>query len=510
MNSLRYRLVEPWIFFLITALHSVPVIIFHFFPTVDGPCHLYSANIIRHLLVGGSAFSKFFSLNPIPVPNWISHFILVVFGCFLPDWLAEKLLLLCFVFGFPYSFRYLIFSLNPTPYNGVIYAIFPLIYSFLFFMGFFNLIISFIFLALAVGYWERNRLQMRNENWFTVAALLIILYFSHIFSFCLSLVIIGLIELLSLLGPEIKNPAIFIKRWTRLFMVYLLPIFLAFIYFISIHIPSTAGSDLSNEIRFRMLFCYNGNWWYMTALSGALLITLLYNFYRNCIVNSGNNIATPIKMAKRHFWLLLIIPLLILFFCLPDYWNAGMMCHRLLLAGIILIVVWIAGMPLDWRWSMILTITFTTLSFLKISEFWHREEKLAADAAEIAGFASLIDAGKTVIAWNNSDDWQEGHLCDYLAADKAIILLDNYEAATGWFPVLWRKRKPDRIIIDDHQSNYPFYWEGDPEKPTRFADYVFLYSPRGNIISPQFTAQIGIHYRLLSTSNNCRLYKLCM
>ena len=93
---------ERWFFLAVTILNLFPIFISKFFPTLDGPSHLYNSNLIVNLLFNSEGLSSFFALNPELVPNWSGHFILAAFNSIMPAFVAEKILLLVY---FHYSAR---------------------------------------------------------------------------------------------------------------------------------------------------------------------------------------------------------------------------------------------------------------------------------------------------------------------------------------------------------------------------------------------------------------------
>jgi hypothetical protein len=75
------RVRENLFFVLLIFLHLIPIWAVHYFPSIDGPSHIYHASVLREYnLPERSAFREYYSLNINPVPNWFSHLVL---NCFL-------------------------------------------------------------------------------------------------------------------------------------------------------------------------------------------------------------------------------------------------------------------------------------------------------------------------------------------------------------------------------------------------------------------------------------------
>ena len=187
---------EKTIFYAVLAFSILLILMVKFYPSMDGPSHLYNSNLICHLLKGDSSvISNFFILNKTVIPNWTSYFILSLFNFFLPAWLAEKILLIIYLLGIAISFRLLIKQLNPiNPSLSVL--VFPFAYSFLFHLGFYNYSLSFIFLFFTLYYWLKN---YEKENIFKYILLFVLLVFTYLsaivtfffLGFCLGLFIIA-------------------------------------------------------------------------------------------------------------------------------------------------------------------------------------------------------------------------------------------------------------------------------------------------------------------------------
>ncbi|MFN4300308.1 MAG: hypothetical protein ACK4EX_11355 [Thermaurantimonas sp.] len=142
-------------FYLVLAFNIVLLFTIKFFPSMDGPAHLYNANMIAHLLKGNESLSEFFMIKKFWIPNWTSHAFLAVLHFVMPAWLAEKTLIILYVSGMAFSFRFLVKQMNSDSV-ALSVLIFPFMYSFLFHLGFYNFSLSFIFFFYAVGLWIRR------------------------------------------------------------------------------------------------------------------------------------------------------------------------------------------------------------------------------------------------------------------------------------------------------------------------------------------------------------------
>ena len=104
---------ERYLFALFLAIALLQLWLTRYVPSLDGPQHLYNANVLVELLKGNELFRAFFSVNDVIVGYWTGHFFLTFFHLLFPAWLAEKLFLTAYVFAMVFSFRYLVRSMNP-------------------------------------------------------------------------------------------------------------------------------------------------------------------------------------------------------------------------------------------------------------------------------------------------------------------------------------------------------------------------------------------------------------
>ncbi len=102
---------ESYFFWVVVLFTLLPVLTTKYFITLDGPSHLYNANLIKELLLGKNQLIKdLFQFNPIPVPNWSGHFIMAFFCWLFPAFIAEKLLLVIYLVFTPLFFRRIVLN----------------------------------------------------------------------------------------------------------------------------------------------------------------------------------------------------------------------------------------------------------------------------------------------------------------------------------------------------------------------------------------------------------------
>ena len=97
-------------------VHLLPIWLFAYFPTQDGPSHIYNSQVLREYWNPEYGFQMFYNINWHLFPNWLSHFALaVLMGVFSP-FIAEKVYLSAYVIFFPIAILYfLIVSIIRMP-----------------------------------------------------------------------------------------------------------------------------------------------------------------------------------------------------------------------------------------------------------------------------------------------------------------------------------------------------------------------------------------------------------
>ena len=152
------------------------------YPSMDGPAHLYNSNLLRHIISGNQFLTDYYSINSFYIPNWTANLVLALLMMICKAAIAEKILVIAYVIGMAYSFRYLIRQINPR--NEIFsILIFPFIFSFLFRLGFYNFSIAFIFYFLVTGFWLKNHDKFTTKDLLILFLLITALYYSNVLIF---------------------------------------------------------------------------------------------------------------------------------------------------------------------------------------------------------------------------------------------------------------------------------------------------------------------------------------
>lgn len=505
---------EPFLFALFVLITAIPILTHPYFPTVDGPAHLHNANLLKHYwFQGNNTLLNFFEINSHLNSNFVDHLWFAVFGLFLPTFLVEKSILLFYIFLLPFSFRYLVKNIvnNKNSARLSSYLIFPFVYSFTLRIGFFNFCIGIPLLFLTLGAWmkHRERLNAKKIVWFAFLATLI--YASHIFNFMLFGIILFTIELQYIIHSK-TTKGIIAKLWAPL-LIFLPGMLLSVLFYIANssfeHSPPSyltkeklteTITDLSPVITLN----YDNEILYAQVIGCALcLLTgfVIYDFFKNRKQES----------EFRPKWIYAMIIVLTLFYTFPDWVaSGGFISIRWALFFFLVLIILIAakGLPPKFLILPVVVLLINHLFFIK----YHDEQTaiLSEDAKTLADAEQYMDENTVLLPLNYSNNWIHINHANYMATQKNIINLDNYEPTKPHFPLLWKKGEQVYDLMPKYGNRNPpcIDIENYEQKTHHHIDYLSRFYFNGDV-SDSCTAiveqEIKNKFELIYQSENNRL-----
>jgi len=448
-NLLRY---EKYFFLLLVLLHLLPVLLLEFFVTHDGPSHVYNTYIIKRLLLGDELTSRFFLLNPQPVPNWLGHALLIFFNFFFAGNISERILIVLYITALPLSFRYLMLTLNKDA-AWVSYLIFPFIYSLLFYLGFYNFCIGMPLLFYSLAFLLRSGTDFDLRTWLLLAFLGLLMYFSHIF-----ILLLFLPAAFACVVSDVYFRADE-KRFSSLFRIFLgkagritlalLPCLILSVYFVITH---REEDDIFRDMNFfqhlEFLFVgrplitlnYDEEKYYAAVFALIFWFIFLFTIYQRFK-----------KFKPAHSDWLLAVSFLILaeYFLIPDAIASGsFVSHRLMLFFYFFSLLWVGTNEVPKTIKLFSAPVFVILSLFTLVYHYRESANLNEEAKEYVSTANAIEEKSVVLPVNYSVNWLHHNLSNYIAAKKNIIILDNYEAAKPHFPTMWKTGMNPYIIMN--------------------------------------------------------------
>lgn len=519
---------EKILFLAVVLLNLIPVLSYHFFPTLDGPAHLYNANLINHLF-SPSELDSFFKFNSELVPNWTGHILLCFFKSFLPGYLAEKMLFLIYFIGLPYAFRNLVKTINPE-YMGLSYLIFPFTYNHLLSLGFYNFSLGLIGLLLILAYWINHHQTIAGsfKKTSVLGLLLILTYFSHIVMFSMSLLVISCYTFMTFLKESVETRKIkgaftsHFKKALTLLVSSFIPLVLMVLYFANR--PDEGNKIfLPQELLIKWLNYLNPIICYSEDIEKVFTRKL---FYILCALIIGGIIiriknrkpvsGTSEKKGILHLndtWLFTAGVMLLLLFIMPDENGmASIISMRFGLLFFLFLVIWISSMK-QAKWFIFVCSTLVLISHYKRVRYLdsaievHNRIAINCNKAE-----KYIKPYSVVTTVNITNFWFVSHFSNYLGIDKPMIILENYEATMDYFPLTWNKEKlPNVQIAGASVLEHPLFVlpPANLKNEKKEVDYIFVLGrwDSTNVDQLKNLQVISDHFVQTYKNEDCTLYR---
>lgn len=477
-NLLHY---EKYFFLLLVLLHLLPVLLLEFFVTHDGPSHVYNAYIISRLLHSDPLTTQYFQFNPDLVPNWLGHLMLYFFNFFFDGNISERILLGLYIIGFPFSFRYLLLTLNKDA-HWASYLIFPFIYTLLFYLGFFNFCIGIPLLFFSLSFLVRNvhGLSLKKFPWFVLLGLL--MYFSHIFVLVAFVMCAGIYLLteaeMQRRVNQLSMPLHLFFRKTGYLLLSVLPCIILLSVFVATKTePGETFSALSLSEHFIFLFTarplvtfrFEDEQVYSTVIASAFWFLLFYVIVKRL---------RRFEFNINDCWLISSVVILLAYFFVPDALASGsFVSHRLLLIFYFFSIIWTGTNSVSQGMKIFSVPVFSVLSLFFLVYHYRESESLNREVQEYFTTVNVIDEGSVVLPISYSNNWLHSNLSDYLSTKKNIVILDNYEAAKTHFPTMWKEKMNPYTAMNFSSTSGPCLKINGFEKVTgEKIDYVIRWA----------------------------------
>jgi hypothetical protein len=487
-------------FWLLILASLLPIWAFTYFPSQDGPSHLNNANILRlYPWRDLEVFREFYTINAFPFPNWTTHLLLAALMGVFPPLIAEKLFLSAYVISLPLAFRYCIRGINPAAQAGA-FLVFPLIYHLLFQKGYYNFSMSIVLFFVCVGYWLRHRDNLNWRRTATLAALFLLLYFSHLVSTTLACATIGLLWMwfivVELRQPGETEP---LRRKAVLTsaagvairtLFAVLPAVLLGLWYLHHQGTQSQGSEPVTE-KFQKIFTTAHAhkqhellvWipWEVSLLGLALFVLLA-------------RVRTPVKGPVNQDGPLLALAIFFLIYlAVPsEIGGGGGIEPRIVLYLWLTLALWLGIQTYSKTIGRAVAVVTGAVTLVLVAihcgEYWAIDNYLS----EYMSAGPFIEPGSTLLSMDLEDTrgiqfvHPFKHAAGYLAAQKNVVDFTNYEAGIDYFPVHFLPASdPYKYIGDAEERPYVLDMLDYSQRSGRSLDYVLLWG--GN--RPQMAAR---------------------
>lgn len=454
----RWKRIEPWAYWCLVAIHLLPIVVPRWFVTLDGPSHLYSARIVRELVLGDPFFSQFFHLAPYPVPYWLGHAVMAVLLGFLPAPAVGKLMWGTAVVLMALAGRFLVRVIAPQRAWASL-LIMPFLLHYALRLGFLNFCLSLPLLLFALA-WAWQGMMDGKGRPFRLSVVLVLLYFAHLYTFLL-----GACLLLSMLAwalvvsrgknlGNLRRPAIAIGA------ALALPLGLAAGYFAAQHAPGAAITRLPMHILGQWVL--EGRCWNGLGVEGEKLASML-TAIPLLIAGLAMFVVRVLKLrwgapAWNDYWPLIALAAVAAYFLVPDVVGGGSsVSQRTLLLVLLLLACSVAASPLPPK-ALIPLVVLVVLADLYHTRLQYRSAiSLGRECDELMAVQPAVKDRSVLLPLNWSGNWMHSNLSNYLGTGRArVVVLDHFTALAPFNPAQWNTAMlPYAAVGNFDRSNRP-------------------------------------------------------
>jgi len=485
-----------WITFFI-ILYLLPIWLFKYFPTQDGPAHLYNAQILRNY-ANTFFFRQYFDLRLTLFPNWLSYLVELGLLYLFPALVTEKIFLSLYVILFPLGFFYFLDALQPGR-NLVGFLSFLFIYNYLFLLGFYNFALTVPLFLILLGYWWKDKEQLGWKQVIICNLLLVLIFFGHLVSYVLAAGSLGLLAV------------IYFRKRVRPILVTFASVLPSTLLFLNYYIGSGVSGVIQPEwdvlrivalllrlFELKILVSYTDlQQWIAGGAALVMLFLFEYTIWRDLRETRSKDQKYP---NVRKYFLALLLVLLVLYVVMPtSIGPGGWLNDRLVLLTLVLLLALLrTGEGQRWTW---LGGVIGGLLILNVVYLGFEIRALNLGLEEYVSGISQVKSHKIILPLF-FDGYGESHnigifvnASNYYALDKENINLGNYEVQYDYFPVtLKREFQPPINYADWVQI---LFWQPEAIDLCGYAshvDYVLTWgSPTANILNGLARCYLSIY-----------------
>lgn len=421
----------------------LPLFLVHYFPSGDGPAHVLNASLLNRMLFQHDAqLENWFTLNPVVVPNWSGHLVLMGLLTFLPGPTAERVLIAIYVVSFLLAFRFMLQGVSSDT-QGLEFLALPLVYNLHVYWGFYNFCLSLSVYLLILGVLFRYGRAWTKARLTLLAALALLLYLSHPLMFLFAVLTV---VLLTLVRDRNIPDAI---RSLRLPLLSFLPSALLYL----------------DYALFRVKRAESIVEWPSLRYSASLLLTLspLSPFggaerYLALGLAAFLFVFTAVRLWQlRDRWpapelLCLALVGALSVFLMPVTASGGMMITpRLVYLPLFALIAWLAARPIPAPWPRVASVLGIVIAvgmqLLRVPVYRNYDRQLSELMDSLtprvhSGELYAQDSGSALGPLTNSGSPLapdiSPHSIAFLGVSNQAMILSNYEAEQDHFPLLFR------------------------------------------------------------------------
>ena len=467
---------------VLLVIHVLPVWLFKYTCTQDGPAHVHNAHILKvYHNPENYVLREVHERNPTLFPNWTSHVVMAGLMYIFPPLVCEKIFFsLCIAF-LPLSLLYL---LNGIQKSKTLFCLvgFIFAYNYLLHMGFYNFALSVSLFFFALGCWWRCGDKLSPRAFVTVYVWLTVVYLTHFQSYALLTVSLTFLGVFLYVYEVLESPRVRLATQLKSILLFLGSMLPAYIILLTYYLVKREGGgfhrsfeglmkyflSVGSIVSFRDDHVLIGNL-LLTVLAIAFLLTVIDRIRRVYALRASSKSenqdygGVAAIVSRTDAFLLIALILTFLYFKSPWSLRSGGMW----ISDRIHIYILLALLPF-FSFNLHRFIDYAFSGVLIVLAFWHlgyhvqTYYSMDRDAKEALSSAEMIEP-HTVLAsrpssWGGTPDsakWDFKyilpfeHIEGYLALADDVAYLQNYEPNTDHFPLRYKNKKviPDYVLV---------------------------------------------------------------
>lgn len=447
MDTVKKYFTANTLFYLLLTVAIMPIWLFDGFITCDGPCHVYNAKVLSEFWWGTSDYYQQFYEPLINTnPNWLSHFLLAVLLQLFSPTVADKLIISLCIVLFSTGFRYFIFALNDRQKGMATWGLI-LVWQLTMFMGFYNYMLSMGLFFYMAGYWLRYYMQLSWGRVVVITIASLLLYFSHLMGLFFLCLLLFIVFLQMVLRKEQGMWLFALKAF-----VSVLPSMVLSLIYIS-HNYARTGNEAKESLHrlwwdlksvYSLQSLKGFEWQLADIFFVAVSIMLLVAVYR------------LVKGVQHKTWIMPLVFLLLLlvyyFLGYESLFGGSYIRPRIEMLIFTFAVLFAAAVQLPkviyWLSTFVAAILVLWFFALRLPAYRQYSEVLQAfkKAGEQIEDKSVVLPLRFMYMPVDKDGEQLArkialfsHIGETIAPEKQLIFLNNYEADTKYFPIVWKE-----------------------------------------------------------------------
>ena len=462
---------------LLIVLHILPLWVFKYFPTQDGPAHVYNSYVLSAFHDEESTLLReYHKLNLRLFPNWSSHAFMSLLMKIFPPLIAEKIHLSAIISLLPLSLFYFVGAVHK---GKNLYGFVGFLFSdhYLLHMGFYSFALSVPLFFFALGYFMKHKEDLSLNKIAILNLLCILIYFSHILSYLLLILSLTLLSITSFY----RRP----KRVMAL-LVSMLPLY----FIMANYLLSNVVADNGHlHLRWERFSDWKA-WDYFLSIKSLMFFTDAHLIPTRILaimlgllfaVTLYKRIRERRIMSQDNQFLLIFGVFTVLYFIMPGGMaSGGFINYRV---NLFIIPVLLPFLSEDYhkyiKRGIIIIIVILSVARLSIScRYYYSLDKITK---EYTSGVELIERNKTVLGlWSDARPGVKDpppfthqpyhHVRPFVQASSYYCLsnncvsLSNYEPQFDYFPLDWRIKHSGAVdyIVAWKMDKSKFYRGGGP------------------------------------------------